>query len=223
MNWLKQIFSRRRLYNDLSGETREHLEEKIEELVASGMSRKEAAHAARREFGNVTLIENDSREVWRWPSIESFFADVRFAVRTLRKTPAFTATAILTLALGIGANTAVFSVLNGWLLRPLSVPNPELITILAAQQKNDSAASNFSYPDFIDFERQAISFSDLFAYELGVGGLSVKDKANEFAYAAVTGNYFSGLGIQPFIGRFLVPGEGDKPGGPLLVVLGYSY
>jgi len=77
MSWLKQFFARRHLYKDLSEEIREHLEEKIEELVASGMSRKEAAAVARREFGNVTLIEEDSREIWRWPSIESFFADVR--------------------------------------------------------------------------------------------------------------------------------------------------
>ena len=82
MNWLKQMFSRRRLYNDLSGEMQQHLEEKVEELVACGMPRKEANAAARRQFGNVTLLENDSREVWQWPSIESFFADVRYAFRT---------------------------------------------------------------------------------------------------------------------------------------------
>jgi putative ABC transport system permease protein len=87
MNWLKQFLSRRRLYNDLSEEIREHLEERIDELVATGMSKKEAAHAARREFGNLTLMEEDSRAVWKWPTIESFFADLRFAVRTLRKLP----------------------------------------------------------------------------------------------------------------------------------------
>src|ERR1700676_1752530 len=108
MNWLKQLFSRRRLYNDLSDEMHQHLDEKIEDLVADGMSRKDAAHAARREFGNITLVEEDSRFVWRWPSIESFFADVRYALRTLRKTLGFTATVIVTLALGIGANTAIF-------------------------------------------------------------------------------------------------------------------
>jgi hypothetical protein len=195
MNWLKQLFLRHRLYNDLSDEIREHLEEKIEELVAHGIPRKEATAAARREFGNVTLVERDSREAWRWPSVESFFADLRFAARILRKSPGFTCVVVLTLALSIGVNTAIFSVLNGWLLRPLPVPDPEQIMILAAQAKNDAMASNFSYPDFLDFQKQANSFSDLFAYELGVGGLSVNDKANEFAYAAVTDNYFSALRI----------------------------
>src|SRR5579864_7434264 len=87
MNWLKHLFSRRKLYDELSEEIREHLEEKIEDLVANGISREEATYAARREFGNVTLIEEDSREVWRWPTIENVFMDVRFGARMLRRNP----------------------------------------------------------------------------------------------------------------------------------------
>ncbi len=117
MNWVKRLFLRRRLYGDLSEEIREHLKEKIEELVAAGMPRKEAAYAARREFGNVTLSEEDGREVWRWPSIESFFADLRYGLRALRKTPAFSLTVIITLCLGIGLNSAIFSMVTGILLR----------------------------------------------------------------------------------------------------------
>src|SRR5882672_6737365 len=85
MMWLKQLFSRRRFYGDLSEEIQEHLEEKIEALVAGGMSRKEAGAAARREFGNVRLTEEDSRAVWRWAAMEDFFMDVRFGARMLRK------------------------------------------------------------------------------------------------------------------------------------------
>src|SRR5258708_40103017 len=119
MNWFKQIFSRRRLYHDLSEEIQEHLEEKIEELVANGMPGKEAAATARREFGNVTLVEEDSRGVWQWPSLESFFADVRYGARMLPRSPSAPDVMVFTLPLATAATTAAFSVAYGVLLRPL--------------------------------------------------------------------------------------------------------
>src|SRR6266513_1776052 len=136
MKWLKQLFLRRRIYGDLSEEITEHLREKIEELVASGMPRKEAVAAARREFGNVTLIEEDGRTVWRWPSLEDFFMDLRFGLRMLAKSPIFTVVAVLTLGFGIGLNTTLFSVVNtvaldpsaGQLTKALIGP-PEIVTV----------------------------------------------------------------------------------------------
>jgi hypothetical protein len=130
MTWLKQVFSRRKLYGDLSDEIQQHLEEKIEELVATGMSRKEATAAARCEFGNLSLLEEDGRDVWRWLSIENFLADVRYALRMLRHNPVFTVVGLLTIAIGIGANAAVFSVVNSVLLKPLNYPKAQELVSL---------------------------------------------------------------------------------------------
>jgi hypothetical protein len=150
MNWFKHVFSRRRLYDDLSEEIHEHLEEKIEELAASGMPRKEAAATARREFGNVTLIEEDGRNVWQWPSIESSLLDVRYGLRMLRKNPAVTAVAILTLTLGIGANTAMFTVVNGVLLKPLPYPDPDRLLMLWEMRLSDNALQTVAPANFFD-------------------------------------------------------------------------
>src|SRR5271170_536948 len=103
MKWFKEIVTRRRIFNDLSEEIEQHLAEKTESLMAAGMSREDAERAARREFGNVTRIEERGREAWMWPLAESLWADMKFSTRQLYKNYGFAITAILTLALGIGA------------------------------------------------------------------------------------------------------------------------
>src|SRR6516165_9929312 len=124
MSWLQRIFRRRSLYDELGEEVREHIEEKTEQLMRlESLSRPEARQAALRAFGNPALVQTRSREVWQWPRLESFLADTRLAFRRLAKAPGFAATALLTLAVGIGANTAVFSVVDSVLLKPLPYPD----------------------------------------------------------------------------------------------------
>jgi hypothetical protein len=130
VNWLKKLFLRRQLYDDLNQEIVLHLEERTEELVASGMTANEAAAVAHREFGNVQLVKETAREAWGWRWLEDLFADVGFGLRMLRKNSGFTAVGLLTIAIGIGANAAVFSVVNSVLLKPLNYPKAEELVAL---------------------------------------------------------------------------------------------
>ena len=150
--------------------------------------------------------------------MNTLLQDLRYGLRMAGKWPGLTTILVLTLALGIGVNTAIFSVLNGWLLRPLPVRAPEQVTVLAFQPK-ETTESRFSYLDFQDVAKQADSFSDLFAFTAAGAGISYRGVASEFAYSAVTGNYFSALGVKPLLGRLLLPGEGEKPGEELLVIV----
>ncbi len=201
MNWLTRLFSRRRLYSDLSAEMAAHLQEKTDELVASGISRAEATRIARREFGNVTLLEERSREVWQWPSLESFLADIHFALRMLRKSPGFAAVAILTLALGIGANTAIFSLVDGILLRPLPYPHSDRIVYLSWQSKS-GLIPDLTTPEFEFFRDHNSSFAsltgvrDFMDQELKTGSTTQWVKA-----LYVTDGFFETLAINPQLGR----------------------
>jgi putative ABC transport system permease protein len=201
MNWLTRLFSRRRLYGDLSTEMAAHLQEKTDALVASGMSRAEATRAARREFGNATLLEERSREVWQWPSIESLFADIRFALRMLRKSPGFTTVAVLTLALGIGANTAIFSLVDGIILRPLPYPQSDRIVHLSWQSQTD-LIPNLTTPEFEFFRDHNSSFASLAGVrdftdqELKTGNTAQWVKA-----LYVTDGFFETLAVNPQLGR----------------------
>ncbi len=207
MNWFSKLFSRRRFYSDLSAEMQEHLREKFDALIASGMSREEAARTARREFGNTTLLEERSREVWQWPSLESFLADIRFAFRMLCKSPGFTAIAIITLALGIGANTALFSIVNGVLLNPLSFPDPDRLVTVAASKPNFGPRGSISYPNFLDWHRINQCFS-YFAVSRSSGYLLTGvGNAEGLDAAMVTSDFFPMLGVKPVLGRYFTAEE----------------
>ena len=168
MTWIPSFFHRRRIYDDLTEEMRLHIEERTEQLMGEGMSRKEAEQQARRAFGSRMLLEERSREVWQWPTMESMIGDIRLALRQLRKSPGFTIAAVLTLALAIGANAVVFAVLNALILRPLNVPHAQsLYTIEHGADKDEG----FSYPDYLDLRDRNRSFDGLTAYILAPVGL----------------------------------------------------
>jgi putative ABC transport system permease protein len=221
MKWLKQRFSRRRLYGDLSEEIREHLEEKIEELVAGGMSRKEAAYAARREFGNITLVEADSREIWKWPTIENFLMDVRYGLRMLLKNPGFTAVAVLTLALGIGANTAIFGVVNAVLLRPLPFKQPSrLMMLFEGIPQLGFPKMGFSAPDFAVFERAQKSFESVGVYQNKYFNISGDGEPERLMAARISSSVFPLLGAESMLGRTFTIGEDAS--GQNVVILSYG-
>ena len=143
---LQTLFRRERAEQRLADEVQFHLEQQIAENIAAGMNPQEARYAAMRTFGNPTFLKEETRETWGWIWLEQIAQDLRYAARMLRKSPGLTATVVITVALGIGVNTAMFSLLNGWLLRPLPVPSADQITVLASEQKEGSNA-NFSYLD----------------------------------------------------------------------------
>jgi predicted permease len=225
MRWVRQLFSRRRVYGDLSAEIREHLEEKVEELVAGGMSRKNASTAARREFGNLPLIEEDSRAVWGWTAIESFFADLRYGLRAMRRNPGFSALAILSLALGIGANTAIFSLINTLMLRMLPVRDPgQLVALLHHYPAPDEPHDNtFSLQTYHLMRDDNDVFSGLIASSyrpLHVRGNGLESQIVNGGFAE--GSFFSLLGMNPALGRLIEP-QDDRASRPSPVaVLSWS-
>jgi putative ABC transport system permease protein len=205
----------------MAEEIRGHLEERVAELVAGGMSPADATAKARREFGNVSLLERDSREVWRWPSIENALLDVRYGLRSLSKAPGFTAVVVLTLALGIGANTAIFSVVHAVLLRPLPFPNADsLVDIGSRSTLFDFEHLGVSLPDLEDMRANVPALEAVSPYQPGTKELSGDGKPEQIESASVSEDFFALLGVQPLFGR--VFSAGDMQPGSRVAVLSHT-
>ena len=156
--------------------------------------------------------------------METLLQDIRYGLRMLRRSPAFTAIAVITLALGIGANTTIFSMVDSFLLRPLPVPDPGQITALTQFQKDGTRNDYFSFADYRDLRAQTPeAFSNLLAYKFGMDGLNAHGKTDRILTNYVSGNFFSTLGIKPALGRFILPSEGEVMGADPIMVLTYSY
>ena len=176
------------------------------------MSREEATRAARRRFGNVALLEERGREVWQWPTIDSIWADVRFALRQLRRSPGFTIVSLLTLALGIGANTAVYSIIQAVLLHPLPYHDPNRLMLLA--DKQDPQEGGVLYKDYEMWRKHTSSFTGIAAYYRDSGWSRVTltggHEPQSFQGAYVTANFFSLLGVAPLLGRTFTTAEENR-------------
>jgi predicted permease len=221
MNWLKQLFARRRTSGDLSEEIREHIEEKIEELVSAGMSRKEAEHAARREFGNLTLVERYSHDVWRWSFVEDCFVDVRYGLRLLRKSPGFTVTAVLTIALGIGANTAMFGLIDNALLSALPFREPERLVHVWTTDAGGDVHTPLP-AQYLALRKYSQAFEQVSA----VGWIDALYGSDDSRWQklqglAVSANWAPTLGLQPFLGRDFLAGE-QLAGRDAVVMISYG-
>jgi predicted permease len=224
MSWFTRIFRRRNLYGDLAEEMREHIAEKTEQFMREGMSRENATRAARRAFGNAALIEERGREAWQWPRLESLLADAKFALRQLRRSPGFAVTAVLTLALGIGANTAIFTLVDSIMLRPLPYPQQErLVRLSGTDEQGRPSASDFPKGWIRAWQEHSQSFESISGYAASTeSNVTGNDQSERVFGSAVTVNTFDTLGIHPAIGSFFSP-ENAVGGQDQVVVLSYGY
>ncbi|HEY2820121.1 MAG TPA: ABC transporter permease [Candidatus Acidoferrum sp.] len=206
---------------DLEEELASHLKMSQQDRQDRGESPQQAAHSARREFGNVALVEHVTRDQWRGRRFDEFLQDLRFAIRTLRKSPGFTAIAILTLALGIGANTSLFSVVNAVLLNPVPYPHPEQLVMLHESKPNFRAGS-ISYPNFRDWRHDNHSFSSMAVARGSSFTLTGLGEAEELRAQFISTDYFSLLSVQPVLGRFFATGE-DEIGSPPIVLISANF
>ncbi len=215
----------RKRERELEKEIQHHLQMAANERAEQGASMRDAQSGARREFGNVGLVKEVTRDTWGWRWLEDLVEDVRYGLRVLCKSPGFAAAAVLTLAMGIGANTAIFSLVDWLILRPLPIERPSRVVFLETTYNNGDTGTQFSYPDFQRIQQQTSGiFADVSALQMfQMDGLSIDGTSQPMWSNFVDGGFFSLLGIKPVLGRFILPSEGNVAGADPVLVLGYSY
>jgi putative ABC transport system permease protein len=211
----------KRMLGDLDADIRDHIARETQDNIERGMAPDEARYAALRKFGNVTRAKEETREVWSLVWFEQLVQDIRYGMRMLRKNPGFTAAAILTLALAIGPNTAMFSVLNAVLLRPLPYPHPERLIVLRESSAQNGQLS-VSYPDFQDWQKRQTVFARLALYRrsgVTLTGLGVPERLGG---AVASADLFQILKLTPVLGRVFSSAE-DRPGSAASVILSSGF
>jgi predicted permease len=217
---VRRLLRRAKIDNELSEEVRAHLAHRADALERTGLSRSEAERQAQIEFGSTERFKAECREQLGGSIIDAVWQDVRFSIRTLRKSPAFFAVAVITLALGIGATVSAFSVVNAVLLRPFGFTNPQkLLWIYSA--RIDNARTNFSLPEYCDYRDQNTSFEGLGAVASFNPSLVDSGEPERVQGVRITANAFSILGLRPLLGRTLIPAD-DKNGAEPVVMISYG-
>jgi putative ABC transport system permease protein len=221
---LRGMPGRDRKDEELAEEVRDHLEREEEENRAAGMSAEEARYAAMRKFGNAVRAEQDSREMWRWVWLETCLQDFRYALRLLARNRSFTAVAVLSLAVGIGVNSSLFSLADALILRPLSVYRPGDVVTVVSKSPSDPMGG-ISYPDYKDFRDLSKSFDGLVAFTTTELGFAAKpgDLPQMKIGMLVSGNLFRAMGVEPDLGRDFLPEEDQVPGRNPVVILGHDF
>jgi predicted permease len=236
LTWWRE---RRRKEQQLREELEFHLAQEAEERQAGGLPADQARRAARRDLGNVTLVQEDTRTLWTWMLLEQLGQDVRYALRMMAKNRVFTSLAVLSLALGIGANTAIFSFMDSILLRSLPVPDPQDLVMLSwrtprqtfhGSNRHDESYADpsgyvggiFSYPAFELLRKSDAVFTHVFGYQAaGPLNLTVRGQAEMAETEYVSGEYFAGLGTPPAAGRLIAPDD-DRTGAPNVAVISFA-
>ena len=243
LSWWAQ---RRRKEDELREELEFHIGEEAEDRETEGMAEDQAKWAARRDLGNVTLLQESTRAIWTWTFFEQLVQDLRYALRTMLNNRAFTALAALSLALGIGANTAIYSLLDSLLLRSLPVSDPASLVVLnwhAKARQGDfvmqgmsgtvyddprlgSVSGMFPYPAFELLQQSGSVFSDVFAYchtrEVRTMNLTIKGQTEIASGELVSGDYFKGLAVIPAAGRLIIPDD-DRSGAAAVAVVSDAF
>lgn len=220
MSWLQRLFSRKRLERDLDKELRFHFESQVDDKVRSGIPESEARRLTRLEFGGMEQIKEDCRESRGTMWLELIVQDIRYGLRQLRKAPAFTLTAVLTLALGIGASTAIFAFVNAVLIKPLPYKEPGRLVHLY-ESIPLGPRFHLSYPDYQDWKHDNKVFSSLDVYAPYGFMMNTPDGLRQTDGARVSAGFFRTLGVSPILGRDFYDGE-DRPEAARTVLLSYS-
>src|SRR5271170_895595 len=217
------VLRQRRLEHDLDAEMRSHLEMAVELNVAKGLSPQDARREALRIFGGLEQTKELYREQRGLPMIETTLQDLRFGLRMLRRSPGFSALAILCLTLGIGANAAVFSWVEGILFRPYpAVSHQERLLALAGTARGETGPTPLSWPDFVDLQRNCTLLDTFFVSKITGTTLSIGDRAERTIGSIVSANYFDAIGVRPMLGRGFEPGEDTGRSAHPVVVISYQ-